>query len=978
MFRTTFHCFLFVLIFLTSNLLLAQPEADSTTEPYLKAYADGERIDNLPLLLTTVDTTISGIIADVTVTQYYKNDGEVPVEAIYVFPGSVNAAVYAFQMQVNDRVVIAEINEKQQARQIYEEAKEAGQTTSLLEQTGSAFFQTNVGNILPGDDIQVSLRYVETLIPDRGLYTFRFPIIRQTTEGATLPVDVHTSRPVRRTGDIAFDMIVELYAGLPIAEITSPSHQIDVSQPGPDTADIVLNPDDLYNNDKDFILQYRLAGDAIQTGLLTHEANDANYFLLMAQPPKQVTIDQVPAREYFFVVDVSGSMGGESMEIAKQAAGDLLRQLRDIDRFNVYLFAASSKRLARESVPATPDNIEDALDMLNLQQAGGGTNLEPVLRRIVDTPLRDGISRSTIVITDGGIAAGAETLQLIRDNLHNQNLFSLGTGNSQNEEIINGLASSGRGQSFSVTTLQDADTVVENLLRYISQPVLTDISIDYPAGLNVYDVIPKSIPDVFSERPVYVVGKWEGSWSGAVNVEGVSGGGIYSAGYLPEFTGDNDNTSAIRLLWAREQLREWEDDENLNGGLHKDTITQLGLDYSLVTQYTSFVAVDYEVRTEPEIAQEVAFANAPAPQQLQRAQTSGSRLRGIGMAADSLSGQLSLNEPLTPAQSLLAINAINQPPVLDTNQHNAVTFIMGDDEDADNPFYAAATAYFEHHPDESGAELITHLRTLSDVRQWLADNRSPGVWRKINIVAHGSAWTGLGVPITRDEIEDGSFPLELRFDPALALDESLISADTEIRLYGCGLGQSPRLLNQVAEFFGGLDNQRPAVYSPRDPLAFAAQHFDATTATVDYELLQHWSLIGNTQSPWTDDRLARELRQRYGDQQAWLEVLASPQTRLTVSPVTFSIKIPGLAHAPDKIPAWQLAARQPLLNRYSTETGMRVRDLDWEYRQQDGTISVVGTGWLYQIIAGQSPSNKADPFVVVRPANLPGDHYAQH
>lgn len=951
------------------------PDTKDADTPYIKATANGAPVDNLPLLLTTVDSTITGIIADVTVTQYYKNDGELPVEAIYVFPGSVNAAVYALEMRVNDRLVIAEVNEKQQARIIYEEAKEAGKTTSLLEQTDSAFFQTNVGNILPGDDIQVSLRYVETLIPDRGLYSFRFPIIRQTTESASLPENIRSSRPVTRTGDIAFDMIIQLNAGLPIAEINSPTHQIQVERESHSNSVIVLNPDDLYNNDKDFILQYRLNGNEIQAGLLTYQGPDDNYFLLMAQPPSEVTNAHIPAREYLFVMDISGSMHGEPIEIARQAASELLLQLRDVDRFNVYLFSGGNKQLSKNTLIATPDNIDRALAFLDGSNAGGHTNLQPVLQAIIDTPLTEGVSRSTIVITDGGIAAGIDTLQLIRDNLHSQNLFSFGVGNFQNQAIIDGLANSGRGQSFSVSNTNDADVVVDNLLRYISQPVLTDITIDYPSGLEVYDVIPESIPDVFSERPVYVVGKWNGSWNSAVTIQGVSGNGIYSTSYLPEYTGANENTSAIRLLWAREQLRDWEDDERFQTGIHQDQITQLGLDYSLVTQYTSFVAVDYEVRRDPEQDnEEVVLAAAPPPSQSPR------QLSGFGIAAKSLQGSMNLTTPALPAQSLLAIERVDNPPVIDANNSASVTFIMGQDEDINNPFYRAALEYFEHHKQESDSPVVTHLRTLEDVRQWLADNHN-GIdgWKKINIVTHGSAWTGLGVPVSDADIETGSFPLELSFDPQHALTDTLINEQTDIRLYGCGLGQSPRLLNQVSEFFGGTDAQRPAVYSPSAPLAFHADFSNPLQPSVDYSLLHSWSLVGDTQSPWSSTQLAKQLQRQFGSQHNWTELLNSPGIYLRHDPITFEIKIPGLTRLPDNIPAWRLASRQTLLSRYMHETGMAVGDLDWQYRTDNGIISVVGKGWLYQLIAPQLGDSDDGSFVVVKPMNTERTRgYARH
>lgn len=955
-------------------LLFAQSPTPITDTPFIKAIVDGVQVDNLPLLLTTVDASISGIIADVTVTQHYKNDGERPVEAIYVFPGSTDAAVYAFEMQVNDRLVIAEINEKNQARAIYEEAKEAGKTTSLLEQTDNAFFQTNVGNILPGDDIRVTLRYVETLIPDRGQYTFSFPIIRQTSEGASLPEGIAGTSRISPTNQIGFDMLIELHAGMPIAEIASPTHQIETDHPSAYSAYIALNEDDLFNNDKDFILRYRLAGDAIQTGLLSYQGQDENYFLLMAQPPQHVTGDEIPPREYLFVVDVSGSMQGLPIDIAKRATSDMLLQLRDIDLFNVYTFAGGNEQLATQSVRASAANVDAALEMVNASNPMGGTNLHPVLLKISNTPVQPGISRSVIVLTDGGINAGTETLQLVRENLHFQNLFAVGIGNFRNQYIVEGLAHSGRGQAFVADNPMQADILVDKLIQYISQPVLTDISVNFPDGIEVYDVIPHNIPDVFSERPVYLVGKWQGAWNGPLTINGIAGDREYSAEYMPAFTGDNAKLSAIRLLWAREQLRDWEVDQQFGDYQLQQDITRLGLDYSLVTPYTSFVAVDYEVRRDPETqAETVALANAP-PGSLSR-----QPMRGVGMAASSLSGRLAMDTPIKPVDSLLTMEKVALPPASTSDSLSDVTFIMGSDEADDNQFYAAATAYFGHHADEQNAQVVTHLRSLSEVRTWLANNGGTGVWHKINIVAHGSAWTGLGIPVTPGESNADMFPLELVGDFDNALDDHLINAQSEIRLYGCGLGASPRLLNQLAQYFGGDDPQRPVIYSPSEPIEFYAEINDSNIWSVGYTLHQSWSLVGSSRSPWSVHKLIRELQSEYGASQQWEELLKDQHTHFTTDPISFVIAVPGLDYAPEGIPAWQLAKRQPLLIRYLNETGMDIRDLDWQFEKEDHQVRIVGTGWLYRISKPAEIGDHPDQFVMVKPpASIPTTRWVMH
>ncbi|MFL6651012.1 MAG: VIT domain-containing protein, partial [Sulfurifustaceae bacterium] len=151
--------------------------AEQTASPYFFVRSDDPEVDRLPLKATHVDVRIVGVIADVTVTQQYKNEGTRPLEARYVFPGSTRAAVYAMQVDLGDRRLTAEIREKKQARVEYEAAKREGKTAALLEQHRPNVFQMNVAHILPGDDVKVELHYTELMVPTEGRYEFVFPTV---------------------------------------------------------------------------------------------------------------------------------------------------------------------------------------------------------------------------------------------------------------------------------------------------------------------------------------------------------------------------------------------------------------------------------------------------------------------------------------------------------------------------------------------------------------------------------------------------------------------------------------------------------------------------------------------------------------------------------------------------------------------------------------------------------------------------------
>jgi Ca-activated chloride channel family protein len=393
-----------------------EQSADKTLSPYFFVKSDDPATDRLPLKSTSARAFISGVIADVTVTQVYKNEGTRPLEAIYVFPASTRAAVYGMKMTVGERVIIARIKKRDEARQEYERARQAGQSASLLEQQRPNVFQMNVANIMPGDTITVELKYNELLAPEDKVYAFIYPTVvgpRYSNQPAeTAPAhDRWIANPYLHQGEApshAFDITVDIAAGLPVRDITCSSHRVQVKNVGPETAAIKLDPAETKGGNRDYILKYRLGGDRVQSGLLLSEGKNENFFLLMLQPPKWVALARIPGREYIFIVDVSGSMHGYPIEVSKKLLKDLIGRLRPTDTFNVLLFAGGNSVMAEQSLPATPENITKAIALIGRQQGGGATELLPALRRALRLPRTDEYSRTIVIATDGYVSVEAE------------------------------------------------------------------------------------------------------------------------------------------------------------------------------------------------------------------------------------------------------------------------------------------------------------------------------------------------------------------------------------------------------------------------------------------------------------------------------------------------------------------------------------------------------------------------------------------
>jgi len=512
-------------------------DGDKTLSPYFFVKSESNATDQLPLKATSADVNIAGVIADVTVKQMYVNSGKNVIEAIYIFPASTRAAVYSMKMKVGDRLITAKIQEKQKARADYETAKKEGKSASLLEQQRPNVFQMNVGNIMPGDTISIEMCYTELLIPQEGIYEFVYPTVvgprySNKSEATASADDKWVSNPYTHEGEkpaYTFNIGVNLSAGMPIKDVRCPSHEMTINYESPANANLKLKNTQVFEGNRDVIIQYRLADNKIESGLLLYKGeNDGeNFFLAMVQPPPKPTVEQIPPREYVFIMDVSGSMNGYPIETSKKLLKNLIKGIRSTDKFNVLLFAGCANMFMPQSVFATDENLQKALKMIDEQQGSGGTELLTALRKAVSIEKQHGFSRTFVIATDGYVDVEKESFQLIRDNLNKANFFAFGIGSSVNRFLIEGIANAGMGESFVVSKQEDAEAKADKFRSYISSPVLTDIKVDYN-GFDVYNIEPANVPDVLAERPVILFGKWKGNPTGTITVKGKSGNQDFS------------------------------------------------------------------------------------------------------------------------------------------------------------------------------------------------------------------------------------------------------------------------------------------------------------------------------------------------------------------------------------------------------------------------------------------------------------------
>lgn len=666
-------CLLICLLagFLAKAVAQTEEYPTKTLSPYFVVLSDDPTVDRLPLKSTTADVKIVGTIADVKITQMYVNTGKNTLEAIYTFPMSTKAAVYGMTMTIGKRKITAQIEEKQKARKDYEEAKKEGKRASLLEENRPNVFTMNTANIIPGDTIVVELNYTEVLTPEKGDYTFVYPtVVGPRYSGKEVDPNNKDNKfiesPYTTEGTMPtylFDFKLNLYSAIPIENIGCNSHRMDVSYKDLNHIELKLNKTETNGGNRDVIVNYSLKGKSIESGVMLYEGKDENFFLMMVQPPAQVLKEDIPPREYVFIVDVSGSMNGQPLDISKNLMRNLVLNLKPTDMFNVVLFSGASRLLNETSLPANEENIKKAVSFVDNTRGGGGTEVLGALRMANDIPrANDDVSRTFVIITDGYVAVEQEAFQIIRENKNNTNFFAFGIGRSVNRYLIEGMAFAGNGEPLFITNFQDTEKEVERFRNYINTPVLTRIKLE-SKGIEIYDVEPAGIPDLMAERPITVFGKYKGKAKGTLTLSGKTGRKTYKQSFDIAAAKPSANNLALRYLWARERIKYLDYMENPNSRWWNSTadssiskeITRLGLKYGLMTKYTSFIAID-EVVVEKDGKPVTVKQPLPLPEGVSNDAVGGGRDGMVTYTGNARRLSSSSNE--TAASLNLSLNSV--------------------------------------------------------------------------------------------------------------------------------------------------------------------------------------------------------------------------------------------------------------------------------------------------------------------------------
>ena len=598
-----------VAILVGAAVARAQPSGETPpplrpSEPSLVGRTpSGSRVV-VPLRHTDVVIDVRGLVAAATVTQRYVNDSAEPLEAVYVFPLPNEAAVYDLEMTIGDRRIKSVIQERAEAQRTYEAARVEGKRAALVDQERPNIFTTSVANLMPGDTVDVKLRYVEALRAEGPLVRLVFPMvvgpryIPETGVEQAARVVTPLRTPETRAGhDIA--LRVTLDAGTALAEVRSPTHPVTVDELQ-DGARLVRLRSETTLPNRDFVLEYRTAARARPEAALflsRDETSGGAHALVVAFPPDADEAAR-PPMERLFVVDVSGSMSGTSIEQARSALLQALDRLAGGDRFAIVAFSDRFATFRPTPVDATPSNLDAARGFVRGLEANGGTEMLPALRHAMAMSAAEGFVRQVVLLTDGCLGNEDQIFSALENELGDARLFTVAIGSAPNHHLATRMAEYGRGDFTHIADTSEVAARMGALLDRLEKPALTDLHL-LPVGTTLSDVFPSRIPDLFPGRPLVVYGRVPADARGTLRLTGRQAGAELAL-EMPFDAARAGFHPGITTLWARQKAAEtldaWRraEDEAEKKDLRQRVIDD-AIAYRLVTKFTSLVAVEERI-----------------------------------------------------------------------------------------------------------------------------------------------------------------------------------------------------------------------------------------------------------------------------------------------------------------------------------------------------------------------------------------------
>lgn len=545
----------------------------------------------------SVDARLKGQQADVQVTQIFRNTGSSVIQAQFVFPLPYDGAIDSMTLIVNGKELPAELLSAGQARDRYQSIVRAQKDPALLEWIGTGMFQTSVFPIPPGETRTVSIHYSQLLRKDHDLTEFLFP----------LSTAKFTSHPIQK---VRVQLSIESESN--IKNIYSPTHEVLIKRPTAKQATVSYTAENV-SSATDFRLFYDSQAGEVSTTLLSYrpDKDEDGYFLLLASPEIQTNKSRRQSKTVVFVVDKSGSMSGEKIEQAREAAKFILNNLHEGDMFNIVSYDSVVQSFRPELERFTPETRQAALAYVDGLYAGGGTNIQEALTSALKNFQDSDLPGYLLFMTDGRPTSGQTNEAKISAAVQAANrvrtrVLSFGVGFDVNGRLLDRISSGNHGLSEYVRPDEDIEAHVSKVFNRISSPVMTGVSIGYEFdksrnGDPVNRIYPGDEIDLFEGEQLVIVGRYRHFGSAKITLTGKVQGKEKTLDFSGKFvkqSKDATNTF-IEKLWATRRIGEIIDELDLHGKNPElvEELVMLSTKHGILTPYTSFLA-DETVRPE--------------------------------------------------------------------------------------------------------------------------------------------------------------------------------------------------------------------------------------------------------------------------------------------------------------------------------------------------------------------------------------------
>ncbi|MGE0005295.1 MAG: marine proteobacterial sortase target protein [Parvibaculaceae bacterium] len=595
---------------LSASAGLVSPSQMGTGALLLASNEPGKYVE-APRVATDFDITVTGPLARTRLTQQFRNPTDGWIEGTYVFPLPENAAVDTLKMVIGERIIVGDIKERREARQIYEEAKAEGRKTALLDQERANIFTNQIANIGPRETIVIQIEYQETIRQSGGLFSLRMPTVVApryapdpevvTAENAgfytvkdSVPDRDRITPPVldpRKSAPVdPLTLTVHLDPGFALGEVQSSFHDVMAEALANGARRITLSGPEFA--DRDFELTWRpVPGAEPQIGIFSETVNGSDYVLAYVTPPMPAAAETRLPRDVVFVIDNSGSMGGPSMSQAKASLIYALDRLDPMDRFNVIRFDDTMDVLFPDTVMASRDNVLAAKNFVGRLEASGGTEMIPPLRAALRDARPDERStlRQVVFVTDGAIANEQEMFEVLSTMRGRSRVFMVGIGSAPNSFLMTRAAELGRGAFAMIGEGGQVEERMRELFAKLEKPAITDLRAELDEATA--ETTPAILPDVYQGEPAMVLMKMP-ERKGALTFSATAAGRPWSEAVPLDGA---DKGPGIARLWARRKIADAEVARTMGSITPQEAdrrILALALEHHLVSRVSSLVAVD--------------------------------------------------------------------------------------------------------------------------------------------------------------------------------------------------------------------------------------------------------------------------------------------------------------------------------------------------------------------------------------------------